>query len=87
MLKRFRSRHRPVVGMDITPSEINILQISQIENNWCIESFATEKLPPNTVIDNQFKNIDAIIHCIKKLYRPRRCQGIKSCWLYPIRRL
>ncbi|CEK11194.1 type IV pilus biogenesis protein PilM [Legionella hackeliae] len=65
MFKRLRSR--PSLGMDITPSEINILQISHVADNYCIENFASSVLPPHTIVDNQLRDIDAIAHCLKRI--------------------
>ncbi|ASQ45463.1 type IV pilus biogenesis protein PilM [Legionella clemsonensis] len=83
MFKRFRSRYRPAIGVDITPAGINILQISQTESKLSIENFASEILPPHAIVDNQFKNIDVIAHCLKKIISTTSLSGYPAILAVP----
>ncbi|WED43833.1 type IV pilus biogenesis protein PilM [Legionella cardiaca] len=65
MLKQLKSTS--VIGIDISPLSINALQISRTEDNYRLDNFASELLPPCTVVDNQIRDTEVLSECIKKL--------------------
>lgn len=67
MLKLFKSKHRSILGIDISSSAVKVLEISGAEDNLIIEGYGREPLPPNALDGNVIKDIGAVAQCIKKV--------------------
>ncbi|MBA2651943.1 MAG: type IV pilus assembly protein PilM [Tatlockia sp.] len=63
MLQRFKANYRSLLGVDISPTSVKILEISLYHNRFCIEGYGYKRLPSNTLEQNREK----IRSCIKKL--------------------
>lgn len=50
----FSLKPDPVVGIDISSTAVKLLELSKSGNTYCVEGYALEPLPENTVVD---KNI------------------------------
>lgn len=68
MLKLFMTKHRSILGIDISSSAVKMLEISGSENNLCVEGYGRAPLPLNAVEGNVIKDIEAVSNCIKKLF-------------------
>lgn len=67
VLKRFKPKYRSLLGIDISPTSVKILELSCISAKPCIENYAYERLSPNVNDTNTAKDIDALASSIKKL--------------------
>ncbi|KTD39326.1 Tfp pilus assembly protein, ATPase PilM [Legionella nautarum] len=64
MLKRFRSKSRTVLGIDLSPTAIKVIEISLQDAKPCIEAYAYHSFPSN--IKESAKN-DELTAVLKKL--------------------
>lgn len=56
----FKKKSTPMVGVDISASAIKLLELSRSGGRYRVESFAVEPLPPNSVVDKNITDIDAV---------------------------
>lgn len=67
MLKLFQSKHRSILGIDITSTAVKIVEISGEGDSLVVENYGREALPPNAMDGEHIKDIDAVSQCIKKV--------------------
>ncbi len=72
VLKLFKSKHRSILGIDISSSAIKILEISGSGDQLCVEGYGHQLLPENALDGNIIKNVDAVAASIKKLVSTSR---------------
>jgi type IV pilus assembly protein PilM len=63
----FKSKHRSILGVDISPTSVRIVEISCQGDKPHIESYGYESLPPNVIEANGIIDINALAFSIKKL--------------------
>jgi type IV pilus assembly protein PilM len=63
----FKPKYRSILGVDICPTSVRIVEISCQGDKPCIESYGYESLPPNVIEANVIKDINALAYSIKKL--------------------
>lgn len=67
MLNFFKSKHRSILGIDISSTSVKILEISLNNDEYCVENYASAVLPENAMEGNVIKDVDAVAACIKNL--------------------
>ena len=67
MLKLFRSKHRSILGIDISSTSVKILEVSVSGDQYCVEGYGSAPLPENSMEGNTIKDVDAVANSIKKL--------------------
>ena len=67
MLKLFKSKHRSILGVDISSTSVKILEVSSSGDQYCVEWYGSAILPENAMEGNIVKNVDAVASTIKKL--------------------
>lgn len=68
MLKRFKSKRRSVVGIDISSASVKALSISDANEPCCIEVYGCECLPDGALEGHVIKDMDAVVSAIKNLF-------------------
>lgn len=56
----FKKKSVPVVGIDISATAIKLLELSRSGGRYRVESYAVEPLPPDSVVDKNITDIDAV---------------------------
>jgi len=56
----FKKKSTPVIGIDISATAIKLLELSRSGSRYRVESYAVEPLPPNSVVDKNITDIDAV---------------------------
>ena len=56
----FKKKSAPVVGIDISATAIKLLELSRSGGRYRVESYAVEPLPPDSVVDKNITDIDAV---------------------------
>jgi len=56
----FKKKSAPVVGIDISATAIKLLELSRSGSRYRVESYAVEPLPPNSVVEKNITDIDAV---------------------------
>ena len=65
----FGKRHTPVLGIDISATAVKLLELGQTGNRYRVESYAAEPLPPNSVVDKNITDIDAVGEAVGRAVR------------------
>ncbi|MFP3872948.1 MAG: pilus assembly protein PilM [Thiohalophilus sp.] len=56
----------PVIGLDISSTAIKLLELSRAGDRLRVESYAVEPLPPNSVIEKNISDVEAVGEAIKR---------------------
>ena len=67
MLNLFKSQHRSILGIDISPTSVKILEISKTGDQYCVEGYARAMLPESAMEGDVIKDADAVANTIKNL--------------------
>jgi len=60
-------RKKPaILGLDISTTAVKLLELSLNGNRYRVESYAVEPLPPNSVIEKNIADVDAVGEAIKR---------------------
>ncbi len=65
----FKSKTRPLIGLDITTSSIKLIEISMSGGQYCVESFAVEPTPANSMTEKAIIDPVVIGEAIKRVVR------------------
>lgn len=69
MFNLFRTTTPKLLGIDISPASVKILELSQTNGGYRIESYGAAPLPPNTIVEKVVKNAPALSHTILQLIK------------------
>ena len=72
MLNLFKSKHRSILGIDISSTSVKILEVSADSNGYRVEGYGTAVMPENAMEGNAIKDIDVVAASIKKLVSTAR---------------
>ncbi|MAT51904.1 MAG: pilus assembly protein PilM [Porticoccaceae bacterium] len=67
ILRFLRAGHKPVLGLDITSSAVKLIELSQSGGRYRVESYVVRPLPPNTVVEKNINDAEALAETIKKV--------------------
>ncbi len=56
----------PVVGLDISSSAVKLLELSRHGNRYRVESYAVEPLPPNSVVEKNITDVEAVGEAVRR---------------------
>ena len=56
----FTKKSMPMLGVDISATAIKLLELARSGSTYRVESYAVEPLPPNSVVDKNISDIDAV---------------------------
>ncbi|MDH5784165.1 MAG: pilus assembly protein PilM [Chromatiales bacterium] len=60
-------KKRPgILGLDISTTAIKLLELSKSGDKYRVESYAVEPLPPNSVVEKNIADVDAVGEAIKR---------------------
>jgi len=62
----FTRKTPPVVGLDISSSAVKLLELSRNGNRYRVESYAVEPLPPNSVVEKNITDVEAVGEAIRR---------------------
>lgn len=69
----FSRRKPPIVGIDISSSVVKLLELSRQSGRggvrYRVESYGVETLPPNSVVENNIADVEAVGQAIKKVVK------------------
>jgi type IV pilus assembly protein PilM len=65
----FPRKHRPVLGLDITPSSIKLIELSLSGGQYSVDSYAAEATPQNAMNEKAIVDADAIGEAIARAVR------------------
>ena len=56
----------PVLGLDISTTAVKLLELSKSGDRYRVESYAVEPLPPNSVIEKNISDVEAVGEAIRR---------------------
>jgi type IV pilus assembly protein PilM len=62
----FKPKKPPVLGLDISSTAIKLLELGRSGDRLRVESYAVEPLPPNSVIEKNIADVEAVGEAIKR---------------------
>ena len=57
----------PVLGVDISSTSVKLLEISRSGEQYRIESYAVASLPPNSVVEKNIAELEAVAETVRKV--------------------
>ncbi|MDX1812089.1 MAG: type IV pilus assembly protein PilM, partial [Gammaproteobacteria bacterium] len=65
----FRKNKKSLLGLDISSSAVKLLELSEQNNRFVVESFAVEPIPPNSVVEKTITDIESVGETIRRAVR------------------
>lgn len=62
----FKRTKPPVIGLDISSTAVKLLELSKSGSRYRVESYAVEPLPPNSVVEKNITDIEAVGEAIRR---------------------
>ncbi|MDH5571168.1 MAG: pilus assembly protein PilM [Gammaproteobacteria bacterium] len=62
----FKPKKQLVLGLDISSTAIKLLELGKHGDRYRVESYAVEPLPPNSVIEKNISDVEAVGEAIKR---------------------
>lgn len=67
MKSLFRRKRKPILGLDVSTTSIKLLELSESNGRYRIESYAVVPLPANAVMENTIKDVEAVSEGLAKV--------------------
>lgn len=67
--KLIKSKKPAFLGVGISSSSVKVLEISEVEHRFRIESYAVEPLPPNSVVEKAVVDVESVGEAIRRAIR------------------
>jgi type IV pilus assembly protein PilM len=65
----FPRKHRPVLGLDITPSSIKLIELTLSGGQYTVDAYAAEPMPQNAMNEKAIVDADAVGEAIARAVR------------------
>ena len=65
----FPRKHRPVLGLDITPSSIKLIELTLSGGQYTVDAYAAEAMPQNAMNEKAIVDADAVGEAIARAVR------------------
>ena len=62
----FKRAQPPLLGLDISSTAVKLLELSRGGSRYRVESYAVEPLPPNSVVEKNITDVDAVGEAIRR---------------------
>ena len=62
----FKRTQPPLLGLDISSTAVKLLELSRGGSRYRVESYAVEPLPPNSVVEKNITDIDAVGEAVRR---------------------
>ena len=62
----FKRTKPPLIGLDISSTAVKLLELSRSGSRYRVESYAVEPLPPNSVVEKNITDVDAVGEAIRR---------------------
>ena len=62
----FQRKSAPIIGLDISSTAVKLLELSRSGNRYRVESYAVEPLPPNSVVEKNITDVDAVGEAVRR---------------------
>ena len=62
----FTRKNPRVVGIDISSTAVKLVELSRHGNRYRVDSYAVEPLPPNSVVEKNINDVDAVGEAVRR---------------------
>jgi type IV pilus assembly protein PilM len=62
----FTGKKPPILGLDISSTAVKLLELSKQGERYRVESYAVEPLPPNSVVEKNIADVEAVGESIRR---------------------
>jgi type IV pilus assembly protein PilM len=62
----FKRTKPPLIGLDISSTAVKLLELSRSGSRYRVESYAVEALPPNSVVEKNITDVDAVGEAVRR---------------------
>lgn len=62
----FKRTQPPLLGLDISSTAVKLLELSRGGSRYRVESYAVEPLPPNSVVEKNITDVDAVGEAVRR---------------------
>lgn len=62
----FTKKKPPILGLDISSTAVKLLELSKQGERYRVESYAVEPLPPNSVVEKNIADVEAVGESIRR---------------------
>lgn len=69
LAKLFTPKKPPLLGLDISSTSVKLLELSLQGDGYRVEAFAAEPLPPNSVVEKNITDVEAVGEAIRKVVK------------------
>jgi type IV pilus assembly protein PilM len=63
----FGKKSNILLGLDISSTSVKLLELSQTNSSYRVESYAVEPLPPNAVVEKNISDVEGVGDAIKRV--------------------
>ena len=63
----FGKKSKVLLGLDISSTAVKLLELSQSNDKYKVESYAVEPLPPNAVVEKNISDVDGVGEAVKRV--------------------
>lgn len=74
----FKGKPVGLLGVDIGSASIKLVELSKQAHGCRVEAYGMEPLPPNTLVDGQFSDVEPIGEAIRELKRQCGCRSKRA---------
>lgn len=74
----FQRTSAPIIGLDISSTAAKLLELSRSGDRYRVESYAVEPLPPNSVVEKNITDVEAVGEAIRRAVK-RSGTKTKTC--------
>lgn len=83
MLKLFRHKRRKILGVDICPTCVKIIEITSSGDEYFVDGYGIATLPDNAMEGAVVKDINAVAYCIRTLLQTNHLNCKKAALAVP----
>jgi type IV pilus assembly protein PilM len=73
-----------MLGLEISSTEIRLLQLAKVKNQWVVENYAWFPLPTGAILDGKIKQLDIIQAALSSIMERTRTKGYPIAIALPI---
>ena len=64
-----------MLGLDISSTSVKLVELTQKNGRYCVESFAVEPLPPNSVVEKNINDVEAIGEAVRRVIKRAKAKS------------
>jgi len=70
----------PVIGLDVSSTSVKLLELSKRKKGYRVESYASEPMPPNAIVDKNIAEIEVVSETLRQTVKRAKTKN-KLCAL------